>query len=410
MQRDFKRKRILGFTQITTMLINRLVKGISIELANFLLLVSPEKTCTKQAFSKARQKLKYTAFIALNDLYVASFYQSPLYRSYQNKFRLLAVDGSLCQLPDAKQMSAHFGQWKNHTSQGMPMGRASLVYDVYNRVAVSARLASLDNSETDLFRAQYEQILAQGHCTDTALYLLDRGYPSHDLCTMMERNGDLFVVRCRENFCKSVTDFAQTDKSEAWIVLSPTQWYTKKGEKRGSRFAEPLKVRVVRLLLPSGQYEYLLTNLYQASHEQLCHLYAMRWGVETYYDYLKDSMEVENFSSKTVQGVLQDFHACILASNLVNMLINVAEEELKEQRPKKQHKYTYQINRKTATGILRNQVINILFLAGDIPAQLEQLKRQIKTSKTAIVPNRKFQRPKQKRSRRKFHMAKKKAL
>ncbi len=180
-------------------------------------------------------------------------------------------------------------------------------------------------------------------------------------------------------------------------------------EKR-SRFTEPLTVRIVRILLPGGQYEYLLTNLAQASLQALSHLYSLRWGVETYYDYLKDSMELENFSSKTVEGVLQDFHACILGSNLVNMLINEAEEELQEPPQKKKNKYTYQINRKTATGILRNQVINILFLAEDIPSQLEHLKKQIKTSKTAIVPHRKFPRSKQKRSRRKFHMAKKKAL
>ena len=409
-QRHFQRERVLGFTHITAMLINRIVKGLSIEIANFLNLFTPGRTCSKQAFSKARQKLKHTAFIALNELYVGSFYQSTLYKSYQHKYRLLAVDGSLCQLPAAGPITAHFGEWKNHTSQGMPMGRASLVYDVYNRVTVSARLASLDDSETDLFRAQYEELSVQPYGTDTPLYLLDRGYPSHDLCQMMDRNGDFFLVRCRENFCKPVADFVQSGKWEDWIVLSSRPWYPKQGEKKRSRFTEPLTVRIVRILLPGGQYEYLLTNLAQASLQALSHLYSLRWGVETYYDYLKDSMELENFSSKTVEGVLQDFHACILGSNLVNMLINEAEEELQEPPQKKKNKYTYQINRKTATGILRNQVINILFLAEDIPSQLEHLKKQIKTSKTAIVPHRKFPRSKQKRSRRKFHMAKKKAL
>nr|WP_255518051.1 IS4 family transposase [Fulvivirga sp. M361] len=406
----FKRQRILGFTQLATMLINRLVKGISVEIFTFLNSVTPERTCTKQAFSKARKKLKHTAFIELNAFYVTAFYESTLYRSYQNKFRLLAVDGSLCQLPAAKQLITHFGQWKNKTAKGMPMGRASLVYDVYNRVVVSGRLASLEKSETDLFREQYEHISSQSDTLDKSLYLMDRGYPSHDLCTMMARNGDFFLIRCKKDFCKPVTEFVHSDKQEALILLNPTLWYTKKGEKRGSRFKEPLTVRIVRIKLSAGRYEYLLTNMEQASHDELNELYALRWGVETYYDYLKDSMELENFSAKTVEGVLQDFHACLLGSNLVNMLINEAEEELQEQQTDKKNKYTYQINRKTATGILRNQVISILFLEKDIPAKLEQLKKQIKSSKTAIVPHRKFPRFKKRRSARKFHMPKKKAL
>lgn len=90
------------------------------------------------------------------------------------------------------------------------------------------------------------------------------------------------------------------------------------------------------------------------------------------------------------------------------MLINEVQQELNEQ--KKQTKYTYQINRKTATGILRNEVIKTLFIGSDIPTKLEQLKRQIKTSTTAIRPNRKFPKNKLKRSRRKFHMLQKKAL
>lgn len=405
----FKRQRVLGFAHIAGMLINRIVKGVRIEISNFLNTINTAHTCTKQAFSKARQKLSHTAFIELNALYVSSFYQSKLYKSYEDTFRLIAVYGSLCQLPSSDHIVAHFGAWKNNTQQGMPMGRASVVYDVYNKVAINTRLASLDISETDLFREQYEELSMEGS-SDRPIYLMDRGYSSHDLCKMMEENGDYFVIRCKKDFCKAVSDFVDTGEQEATIVLQPTVWYTKKGEKKASRFNAPLTVRIVHIQLDKGNDEYLITNLEQVSINQLKYLYNLRWGIETYYDYLKDSMELENFSSKTVEGILQDFHACILASNLVNLLIQEAEQELKVQQRKKQNKYNYQINRKTATGILRDQVINILFNETDIAGKLERLKKQIKTSKTAVVPGRKFPRLKQKRSRRKYHMPKKKAL
>jgi hypothetical protein len=320
----------------------------------------------------------------------------------------LAVDGSLCQLPDSKSISSYFGQWKNQTSQGMPMGRASIIYDLNNHMAINGCLDSLDKSETQLFRQQYAQLQTQQPLPFQSLYLMDRGYPSHDLCAMLDSNGDHFVIRCKRDFCKAVKEFVDSEKQEDTILLYPTVWYTKKGVKQASYYKDPISVKVVRILLKGGQEEYLLTNILQIDPEELKYLYGLRWGVETYYDYLKDSMEIENFSSKLVAGVLQDFHACILASNLVNMLINEAKQELNQKE--KQTKYTYQINRKTATGILRNEVIKILFIEPDISTKLEQLKRQIKMSRTAIRPNRKFPRFKLKRSRRKFHMPKKKAL
>ncbi len=408
--KDFVRQRKLGFTHLTTMLIHRIVKGISIEIAHFFDRISIKKNCSKQAFSKARKKLKHTAFIELNDLFIKDFYEKGKPELYNEKYRLIAVDGSLIQLPHSTSIIETFGQWKNQTIQGMPMGRSSIVYDICNRVVINSKLASIDISETDLFREQYAYISNLNLPSYQSIYIMDRGYPSHDLCKMISEKGDLFVIRCKKDFCNEVSRFVDTNLKMDTITLHPTVWYTKKGEKRGSRYTECIQIQIFRIELENNQEEYLLTNIPDVTDHELKTLYNLRWNVETHYGYLKESMEIENFSSLQSEGVLQDFYACILASNLTNALINEAQEEIDCQQKKKQNKYAYQINKRTATGILRNQVINILFTENDIGIKLQQLKEQIKISRVAIQPNRKFPRNKLKRSRRKFHQVKKRAL
>ncbi|WP_348970642.1 IS4 family transposase [Chondrinema litorale] len=407
---DFIRQRLLGFSQIAAILINRVVKNLSIEVSNFFNTIGSYSTCSKQAFSKARKKLKHTAFIALNRKYVQGFYQTSLSSLYQNTYYVFAVDGSLCQLPTSPAIVKHFGLWKNHTDTGMPMGRSCVVYDVLNHVVIQGALARNSESEQNLFRVIYHQISEYlPQLRPKVIWLMDRAYPSYDLCKTIEMNGGSFLIRCKRNFCKEVAQFAASDKLEARVILSAKVWYTKKGVKKESIHTQPLTIRVVKIPLSGGEIEYLITNL-ELPATELKILYSMRWGIETYYDYLKHTLELENFSSKTAEGILQDYHASLLTSNLIQLLITEAQQELDALKGKKGNKYHYQINKVVATGILRGELIKLLFTQKDIAYRLSQLKEQIKRSKNAVVPNRSFKRHKFKRSRRKFHLNKKKAL
>jgi hypothetical protein len=392
------------------MLLKRVVKNISIELSNFFLSIQSLLSCSKQAFSQGRKKLSHTAFVALNQLYVSDYYASMTsINYYKEKYLLLAVDGSLLQLPESDLVKAHFGSWKNQTSHTMPMARASLFYDVLNNVILNSKFSPLEESENDLFRVQHKEY-KEVAISKKAILLMDRGYPSYDLCKRIVHHDDKFVLRCKADFTKNVKKFVTSEKEEDLIFLTPTLWYTKKGIKKQSEFSGDVQVKIVRIVLEGGNIEYLITNLLEASKQELKELYHLRWGVETIYDYLKNTLELENVSSKKVEGILQDFYACVLTCNLIHLLIKEAEEEIKQEQTKKENKYEYQINRVTAAGIMRNQIIALLFEGKDIELKLKQIKNHIKKSKVAIVPNRKFERRRYKRSTRKFDMVKKKAL
>ncbi len=284
------------------------------------------------------------------------------------------------------------------------MSRSCLIYDVLNKVVIKGNLANTSVGEQNLFREMYQQA-TQLLSSDQSkiLWLMDRAYPSYDLCKTLSERGDVFVIRYKKYFCKAVKAFADSDKWKDRIMLSATIWYNKKRQRKQSILA----VRVLKIPLSSGETEYFITNL-EYSAEELKRLYGMRWGVETCYDYLKNTLELENFSSKTVEGVLQDYYASLLTCNLVNLLVEEAQQELNIQQVEKSNKYHYKINRVAAIGILRGEILKILFTERNIPARLEQLKNQIKRNKNTVKPDHSFPRYKFKRNRRKYHPSKKK--
>ncbi|OQW94875.1 MAG: hypothetical protein BWK79_04470 [Beggiatoa sp. IS2] len=74
------------------------------------------------------------------------------------------------------------------------------------------------------------------------------------------------------------------------------------------------RVRFVRVLLSTGEYEILVTSLLNERlypTEIFKELYQLCWGIETYYGLLKTRLELENFTGKTVGSVLQDLYSTI---------------------------------------------------------------------------------------------------
>ena len=97
-----------------------------------------------------------------------------------------------------------------------------------------------------------------------------------------------------------------------------------------------LQLRLVRVVLPSGEPEILVSSLtdIQAYPTALfADLYFQRWGVEEDYKVLKSRLNIENYSSVSVEGVLQDLHAKLLTKNLAASAIHDAKQKIK--KPKK---------------------------------------------------------------------------
>ena len=122
--KDFTRKRCLTFVITVMFLLNLLKRSLQDELDEFFKVQNGTdlavRIVTKSAFTQARKKLKYEAFIELNQVQTAYFYQFlELQRWYG--WRLVAVDGSTVQLPNTQEVLDHFGAWQPAKGAACPI-------------------------------------------------------------------------------------------------------------------------------------------------------------------------------------------------------------------------------------------------------------------------------------------------
>ena len=107
-----------------------------------------------------------------------------------------------------------------------------------------------------------------------------------------------------------------------------------------------------------------LTDKKKYNYKNFKGLYFLRWPVETEYDCWKNKLQIEIFSGHTAEAIRQDFYANIFTINLLSILIEDCEKEVKEISEGK--KYEYAINRNVSIGIMKEggKLIG-LFLDGE---------------------------------------------
>ena len=148
-QKDFTRERKLTFAKIVVIMMRKSVKSLQNVLNEAqkeisLLLKNDEETITGSAYTQARKKLNYTAFIELSDMSRDVFYEDGEYQRFK-EYRLLAIDGSIVTLPNTDEIKKEFGVMyvKNQDanfSKEITQARASTLYDVLNHITIDARL------------------------------------------------------------------------------------------------------------------------------------------------------------------------------------------------------------------------------------------------------------------------------
>jgi hypothetical protein len=401
-EQDFSRTRKLSFTTVVMGLINLFNRSLAVELNKLLgyLQDKIDAACSKQAFSKQRMKLKAEAFITLNNELIAHFYSDSNFERFHG-MRLLACDGSTLALPESTSVIDHFGQATNPVAS-VAMGRYSLLYDVLNHLTLSAVLMPYKADERMTLIEQLET-LADTTQKHENLLLLDRGYPSLLLLAMLKSKGIHFIMRlASSNTFSQLTCFAASGKQDAVVDFDLCMATSKKPAQlrmlieqlNCSRF--PL--RMLQFSLPSGETEYLLTDLIdnkQYSSDFFYQAYGLRWAVETEFRQEKSFLEIENFSGKRAETVLQDFHASILCGNLQSLLsldAAVRREESLKTVAAKPLKHHYKINRSVSIGLLKDELLNLLNSNKPLEETYEKLVCQMQRFVVSSPANRQFSR------------------
>ena len=401
-EKYFTRKRKMSFIPLIVFMLNIIKQTLQKELTNFIRNISKkDKNITKSAFSQSRMKLKHTAFIELNEVLLDDFYTDNNINLWRG-FRLLAIDGVKIQLPTSPPIIEEFGGSKNQNDLIAPLAQASTCYDLLNEMIINSEISHCNTAE---------YTLALKHLPKTKendLLIYDRGYDGmwfmfYHLC--IKRN---FVIRMAENSIMQVRDFFSSDMESRIIEVDKLHPDSKEQLKKLGIEFKSFKIRLVRVILDNGEVEVLATSLlnefkYPASIFKK--LYRRRWGIESNYDFLKNNIQIENFTGLTPLSIKQDFFANLFIVNLQSLIAKDIQDEINEET--KERKHPYKFNRNLSLGFMKDRIIDVLMKNDD--KYMEELKELFKIEPLPIRKNRKFPRIDH-GPRRKYHINKKKAV
>ena len=369
---------------------NLIRKSLSLELVNFVSYFNESNSeklsnFTQSAFIQSRNKIKPEVFKHLSSVLVSEFYtDNDLSIKLWNGFRLLAVDGSMINLPDTKELEYYYGRTRNQTNSGVIQARTSVLYDVLNKIVIDSKLAPNNIGEILLAKEH----LSYAKKGDLTIY--DRGYPSFELVYLHSKLGVDFLFRVKSDFNNVVKAFVRSGKTSQIVDIRPTQNMSFKDKDFIKESTE--KVRLIKVMLDNGTCEILMTSLLNSKQyktKMFKELYFKRWEIETFYDELKNKLKVEYFSGYSNNTIQQDFNAAIFISNLQSLIVNDLEEEIREET--KDRKLKYKVNTNLSYGFLKNRIITLLEENGDMETELKKL---FKEHLVPIRPNRKYKRDK----------------
>ena len=133
----FTRDRIFTFSTVIIMQINLISKSLSVEVSKFLRrfnVVSNLLDGSKQAYSKAKNKIKWEGYIHLNDEFVKEHYSDDELKKYKDKYVLIGTDGTTYELPYEASLIEHFGVHDNGLGQAICMAQGLKLYDLLNDI------------------------------------------------------------------------------------------------------------------------------------------------------------------------------------------------------------------------------------------------------------------------------------
>lgn len=394
---DFSRTRKLPLEKIAGMLINLPKRSLSIELNSFFeCLDESDFGCTKGAFSLQRTKLKPLFFKIWNDFLIESFYffYGKAVKRWEG-FRLLAVDGSNINVMNIPEVVAHFGSADNQFGSA-PMARVMQIHDVLNDLTIWGDVLPVKYSENEIIAHQVTFLPID------SLTLFDRGYPSYSLIFLLEKQESPrhFVMRCRGNFNNEVKKFVASKNKNQVTTIYPSLESIDALRRHGYIVIKDtgIAVRMVKVVLPDGEIEILLTNLYDDkifTFKKMRKLYFMRWKIEIAYNKQKNQMQMEIFSGHRLVCIEQDYAAGLFVANLQSVIEKQCEKHVKKIGTLR--RYKCKINRNISWAFLKNRIPKLLIQLNDSFKILMELQHLFSKYVEPVRPDRQIERTRPKR-------------
>jgi len=279
------------------------------------------KVAGKTAISQARNRLGADPLKALWEESVQLLALKGEPGGFYRNLRLVAIDGSILDVPDTEENLAYFGRQESSRGQAaFPQLRFVSLCECGPHAIFAVRMGSYSTHEITLAQSLVDELKPGMLC------LADRLYSNFNLWQKGASTGAALLWRIRSNAKLPVEkvledgsylsriypcEKAQRQKRDGMVVRVIEY------ELEGVKDAEPLYRLLTTLLDPK-----------EAPAEELAALYPQRWEIEGVLDEFKTHLRGGQvvLRSKTPKLVEQEFYGMMLAHRAVRTLMNEAAQ------------------------------------------------------------------------------------
>jgi len=392
---DFTRERVLTWPTVIVVMLRGQKVSLQTAVNKFFSAVGDVwRVVTASAYRQARQKVQPEVFVHLNAVMCEEYYAR--YGADQEVVlwhgqRVLGVDGSYLNLPDTEETRGEFSvQTNQHPGGEQVQALALVLYDLRNAVGLSAALGPKQAEKNLLFTTH----LAATQAGD--VLVCDRAYADYSVMATVVARQCHFVIRFPRQSFTTVNAFWAALAQERVVTLAVTS--KARAYVAEQQLPTTLRVRLVKVVLASGEVEVLGTDLLDAQTYPAAEfkaVYGWRWQHETYHDRIKNIFEVERFSGKSAQAIKQDFYGVIFLATLESILSKPAQAVLTAQGVARECRYAPQVNRVVSYVTVLEHIVQLLGDARRSPAAtLAAIERLLLTTPTRQRPGRQVKRHK----------------
>ena len=302
-KKDFSRKRKIGPKEIIEYNLNK--KGLSskMEKYNFLRITDYEDI-SSPGLLKQREKLNPEVFKYLNEGTLNIFYNEckdevKTYKGYV----LVAVDGSDFEIPNTKTTKKEYSVLMKNDE--CARATVSTMFDVLNGYVIDTLIRPYRTSEIEMEKEHLrnsKKIIKE----QKIIRIKDRNYRSIEDFYYSNKNDEKYITRLQDKVYKKYIDRMKENDEiiEIEYQYDRVRYYKTRNPElyKDLKKKEPIKVRIVKIELENGTKEILATNLgKEFTSEDIKEIYKLRWGIETMYHTVKESLKICAITSSKKQ-------------------------------------------------------------------------------------------------------------
>lgn len=289
--------------------------------------------CCQSAISQGRERLGDQVMKTIFKKVCKPMATQATNGAWYKGYRLVAIDGSDFDLADEKDIKTKFPKHGNGVEYPYPKLQFNALIELGTRAIFAVAMGNDEDSEMKLALQVIPELKKD------MLLLGDRYYMGYDFYTQVLATGASVLLRARQNF-----NFNDRHSLPDGSYLATIQKNHSKKETTTVRVIEfkvhekvsgkETTIRLVTNILDSGKAPAL----------ELAQLYCRRWGIETGFKEIKDSLKLPNvvLRSKTAQLVKQEFWGYMIAHYIIRSVIHQAA--LAQQIPPEDISFSYTIS------------------------------------------------------------------